>query len=38
VAYLGSRLTGQDFSFLLGGLTQTQPTAADPVEGSASGT
>ncbi len=38
IAYLGSRLTGQDFSFLLGGLTQTQPTAADPVEGSASGT
>jgi hypothetical protein len=38
VTYLGSRLTGQDFSFLLGGLTQTQPTAADPVEGSASGT
>jgi hypothetical protein len=38
VSYLGSRLTGQDFSFLLGGLTQTQPTASDPVEGSASGT
>jgi len=38
VSYLGSRLTGQDFSFLLGGLTQTQPTAADAVEGSASGT
>jgi len=38
IAYLGSRLTGQDFSFLLGGLTQTQPTATDPVEGSASGT
>jgi len=38
ITYLGSRLTGQDFSFLLGGLTHTQPTAADPVEGSASGT
>lgn len=38
IAYLGSRLTGQDFSFLLGGLTQTQPTATDAVEGSASGT
>jgi len=33
ITYLGSRVTGQDFSFLLGGLTQTQPTAADSVEG-----
>lgn len=38
ITYLGSRLTGQDFSFLLGGLTQSQPVVGQPVEGSASGT
>jgi len=38
ITYLGSRLTGQDFSFLLGGLTQTQPVVTQAAEGSASGT
>ncbi len=38
VNFLSSRLTGQDFSFLLAGLTQTQPTVTQSVEGSASGT
>lgn len=38
ITYLSSRLTGQDFSFLLGGLASTQPTVTQPVEGSASGT
>ena len=38
ITYLGSRLTGQDFSFLLGGLTQTQPVVTQSAEGSASGT
>lgn len=38
VNYLSSRLTGQDFSFLLGGLVHTQPAVDNEVEGSASGT
>ncbi len=38
VSFLSSRLTGQDFSFLLGGLAHTQPTISQPSEASASGT
>lgn len=30
INYLSSRLTGQDFSFLLGGLARTQPTTGAP--------
>lgn len=38
ITYLSSRLTHQDFSFLLGGLGQTQPSVENQVEASASGT
>lgn len=38
VTYLSSRLTGQDFSFLLGGLANTQPSVTQAVEASASAT
>lgn len=38
ISFLSSRLTEQDFSFLLGGLTHTQPTVTQAMEGSASGT
>ncbi len=37
-AFLGSRLTNQDFSFLLGGLAHTQPSPSSELEASASGT
>ncbi len=36
--FLGSRLTDQDFSFLLGGLAHTQPSPTSELEASASGT